>query len=99
MSAALRRVRCGTCRRAASATRTARSRGGVAGWRARPQLAHGLAEGVGCLVEEDEQVALAAVLQPEVEGDRYGREQRRADDPQAKLVGAGSPRCRPSNGS
>ena len=80
----------GTCRGTALATRTAGFRGGVAASRGRLQLADGVGECVGCLVEEEEQVALAAVLLPEVEGDGHGCEQRRADYSQAKVVGARS---------
>jgi hypothetical protein len=61
------------------------------GWRAlgsvaRLQLADARSEGVDRLVEEGQQVALAVVLLPAIEGDVDGCDQRRADHPQLQVV-------------
>src|SRR5262245_10102322 len=50
------------------------------------EFPHACGKSVGCLVEERKQVVLAAVLLPDVDGDNYGGEQRRANDTHPQLV-------------
>ncbi len=57
------------------------ARSSADGWWAWLQRPDALGEGVDCLIEEGEQVALAVVLLPAIEGDVDGGDQRLTDHP------------------